>query len=302
MYNIQEENAFRKDLAPVAWIVSNCRTRNGCRHYVEQLLKHIKVDIYGKCMTNMDWSEYQVMRRYKFYLSIENNYCANYVTEKIQHPYSVGVVPILDGFKDYSRFLATNHSSLRLDDFATSKQLAHRILELDQDDAPYMMYLDYKESTTSFESLLHPSLLETFDVSQGNWGPDGDGARCRIYKMAREMAEGAYQFNSSKVIGTDTACDMGKWAHIGQKAEFIIQEAERIQGTEHLREEAELHWWLAAVVMALGVFTCVILITICYKSHRARWSLQALANNLTLNGWREKTMDDGSENVRTTSF
>ena len=239
-----------------------------------------------------------MVARYKFYLSIENNNCDDYVTEKIQRPYSVGVVPILDGPKDYSRFLATNHSSIRLDDFVTSKQLAHRILELDQDDAAYMKYLDYKESTTPIESLLYPKLLETFDVPQGTWGPDGDGARCGICKMARDLAEGAYQFNSSKVIGADTTCDMEKWTHIGQEPEFIMQEAERIkQEAERLREEAELHWWLAAVVVALGVFTCMILITVCYKSHRARRSLRALANNLTPGGWREKTMDDGHESM-----
>ncbi|KAK3835938.1 MAG: hypothetical protein JOS17DRAFT_526314 [Linnemannia elongata] len=313
MYTIQEKNAFRKDLAPIAWVVSNCRARNGRHHYVEQLLKYVNIDIYGKCMRNKDWPVHpdgrafepqEVIGRYKFYLSIENNNCDDYVTEKIQRPYSAGVVPILDGPKDYSRFLATNHSSIRLDDFTTSQHLAQRILELDQDDAAYMKYLDYKESTTPIESLLHPKLLETFDV-QGTWGPDGDGARCGICKMARDMAEGVYQFNSSKVIGADTTCDMEKWARIGEEPEFIIQEAERMRQeaelmrleAERLREEAELHWWLAAVVVALGVFVCVILITVCYKSHRARRSLRALANNLTPSSWREKAMGDDRESM-----
>ncbi|KAF9548949.1 hypothetical protein EC957_005301 [Mortierella hygrophila] len=120
----------------------------------------------------------EVKGRYKFYASFENDYCADYLTEKIQHTYSVGVVPILDESKDYSRFLPTNHSSLRLDDLATSKHLAHRILGVDQHDSAYMKYLDYKESTTPFESLLHPMLLEAFDISQGKWGPHGDEARC----------------------------------------------------------------------------------------------------------------------------
>ncbi|KAF9285148.1 hypothetical protein BGZ88_009645 [Linnemannia elongata] len=335
MYTIQEKNAFRTNSAPIAWIVSNCNARNGRHYYVEQLLKYVNVDIYGNCMDNKDWpvhpdgrrfEPHEVVGRYKFYLSIENNNCDDYVTEKIQRPYSVGVVPILDGPKDYSRFLATNHSSIRLDDFATSKQLAERILELDQDDDAYMKYLDYKESTTPIESLLHPQLLESFDVPQGTWGPDGDGARCGICKMARDMAEGAYQFNSSKVIGADTTCNMEKWSRIGQEPEFIEQEAERMRKeaermrqeaenmrlkterirletermrleTERLREEAELHWWFAAVVVALGVLTCVILITVCYKNRRARRSLQALANNLTPDSWREKTMDDDIESM-----
>ncbi|KAG9070084.1 hypothetical protein KI688_009415 [Linnemannia hyalina] len=289
MYTIQEKNVFRKDLAPVAWIVSNCVARNGRHFYVEQLLKYIKVDIYGKCMTNMAWPVHpdgrafaanEVMGRYKFYLSIENNNCDDYVTEKIQRPYSVGVVPILDGPKDYSRFLATNHSSLRLDDFETSKQLAHRILELDQDDAAYMKYLDYKESTAPIESLLNPRLLETYDLPQGTWGPDGNGARCGICKMAHDMAEGTYQFNSSKVIGADTTCTFTKWASISQEAELI-------------KREAELYWWIVALVV-LAVFTSVVVIIVCYKSRRARRSLQVLKNNLMPSGWGEKLGNDST--------
>ncbi|KAF8933744.1 Alpha-(1,3)-fucosyltransferase 11 [Haplosporangium gracile] len=86
------------------------------------------------------------------YLTIENNNCDDYVTEKIQRPYSVGVVPILNRPKDYFRCLATNYSSIRLDDLATSKQLAHRIHRLDQEDAAYMKYLDNKEFTAPIES------------------------------------------------------------------------------------------------------------------------------------------------------
>ncbi|KAK3835915.1 MAG: hypothetical protein JOS17DRAFT_735469 [Linnemannia elongata] len=295
MYTIQEKNAFRKELAPIAWIVSNCRARNGRHFYVEQLLKYIKVDIYGKCMKNMDWPEHpdgrafeanEVVGRYKFYLSIENNNCDDYVTEKIQRPYTVGVVPILDGPKDYSRFLATNHSSIRLDDFATSKQLAHRILELDQDDAAYMKYLDYKESTAPIETLLSPRLLETYDLPQGTWGPDGDGARCGICKMAHDMAEGTFQFNSSKVIGADTTCDFTKWASISQEADII-------------RREAELYWWTVALVV-LAVLTGAIAIIVCYKSRRARRSLQVLKDNLTPSGWREKK--SGNDSTRTEDY
>ncbi|KAF9151967.1 Alpha-(1,3)-fucosyltransferase 11 [Linnemannia schmuckeri] len=225
MYTIQEMNAFRKDLAPIAWIVSNCRARNGRHHYVEQLLKYIKVDIYGKCMMNKKWPV---------------------------HP---------DGLKVYSRFLAPNRSSIRLDDFATSKQLAHHIHQLDQDDAAYMKYLDYKEPTASIESLLNPKLFETLGFPQGTWDPDGDEARCGIYKMARDMAEGTYH----------------------QENEFIKRE------NQYIKQEAELYWWLGVVVV-LGIFTGMIIVTICCKSHRAKRFPQVLRNNLTPSGWRD---DDG---------
>ena len=33
----------------VAWIVSNCQSRSGRERYVDELKRHIPVDIYGKC-------------------------------------------------------------------------------------------------------------------------------------------------------------------------------------------------------------------------------------------------------------
>ncbi|KAF9126099.1 Alpha-(1,3)-fucosyltransferase 11, partial [Mortierella sp. GBA39] len=157
VYTIQQKNAFRKDLAPVAWIVSSCTSHNGRHFFIKQLLKYTNIDIYGRCMKNKDWpmhpdgrsfSDREVVARYKFYLSIENSNCDDYVTEKIERPYAVGVVPILDEPKDYSRFLATNHSSIRMDGFATPEQLALCIHQLDQDDNAYLKYLDYKGPAT----------------------------------------------------------------------------------------------------------------------------------------------------------
>lgn len=211
------------------------------------------------------------MGRYKFYFSIENSNCNDYVSEKIERPYAVGVVPILDGPKDYSRFLATNHSSIRVDDFATPEQLAHHIQELDQDDAAYMKYLDYKNSTTPIESLLSPNLLETFDVAEGTWGPDEPGARCGVCKLAHDMAEGTYQFNPNKVIGPDTTCYFRKWVYISWGAEF--------------------YWWVIVLVV-LGIFAGVSILMACSKSHKTRRVFQALKHNLVPSRWSEKLSND----------
>jgi hypothetical protein len=35
----------------VAWIVSNCHSNSGRERYVEELKKHISVDVYGGCGT-----------------------------------------------------------------------------------------------------------------------------------------------------------------------------------------------------------------------------------------------------------
>lgn len=72
----------------VAWFVSNCGARNGRRQYVEELAKHIQVDIYGACgplrcprhKANDCFS--MLTKDYKFYLSFENSNCRDYITEK----------------------------------------------------------------------------------------------------------------------------------------------------------------------------------------------------------------------------
>ena len=73
----------------VAWLVSNCHTHSQREHYVENLSKHIKVDVYGHCHNNSQCppeaddkcSEY-IQNEYMFYLSFENSVCDEYVTEK----------------------------------------------------------------------------------------------------------------------------------------------------------------------------------------------------------------------------
>lgn len=97
----------------VAWFVSNCRSRNHRRDYVIQLQKALDnygltVDIYGRCgpltcprkqkncSTILD-------RDYFFYLSFENSFSDDYVTEKLLTALQHNVVPIVYGGADYSR-------------------------------------------------------------------------------------------------------------------------------------------------------------------------------------------------------
>ena len=72
----------------VAWFVSNCGAPNGRGAYVQELSKHIQVDIYGGCgplRCPQDEKErcFQMLSTdYKFYLAFENSNCRDYITEK----------------------------------------------------------------------------------------------------------------------------------------------------------------------------------------------------------------------------
>lgn len=84
-------NIVRGKSKPVTWFVSNCHTKNGRMEYVKELSKYIDVDIYGKCgkfscERNRNCFSDIVEANYFFYLSFENSFCDDYVTEKLMNP------------------------------------------------------------------------------------------------------------------------------------------------------------------------------------------------------------------------
>jgi len=71
----------------VAWFVSNCYSKNERGSYVEELSRHVPVDVFGVCgkptCPRSDQRCWQRLKRqYKFYLSFENSNCDYYITEK----------------------------------------------------------------------------------------------------------------------------------------------------------------------------------------------------------------------------
>ena len=71
-----------------AWFVSNCHSRSSRNEMVRELQKHIEVDVYGTCGTMAcprnieDQCRGMAAKNYKFYMSLENSLCLDYVTEK----------------------------------------------------------------------------------------------------------------------------------------------------------------------------------------------------------------------------
>lgn len=76
--------ATKTGSAPILWIASNCDAWSGRHHYVQELMKYIQVDSYGKCLNNKafppesDTDRNRLMAQYKFYLAIENSNCDDY--------------------------------------------------------------------------------------------------------------------------------------------------------------------------------------------------------------------------------
>ncbi len=70
----------------LAWFASNCNTTNNRMGFVRELRKYIPVDIYGECGELKCEKRPRCMemlrQQYKFYFSLENSNCREYITEK----------------------------------------------------------------------------------------------------------------------------------------------------------------------------------------------------------------------------
>ncbi|KAG0315816.1 hypothetical protein BGZ99_007244, partial [Dissophora globulifera] len=161
-------------------------------------------------------SDVELVSRYKFYLAIENSNCEDYVTEKLDRAYAAGVIPIVDGPADYSRFDATGNALIKIDDFSSPRSLGKYIQKLDQDDALYMERLRYKVPkdplhTPSTKDLSRAFLRSwTHSGNLSEWGPDPRGAECGLCELTHDLKEGIVTLDGTKHNGIDRTCVLKK--------------------------------------------------------------------------------------------
>ena len=123
-------------------MVSNCGAPSSRDAYVKELSKYIEIDIIGKCGKDicpvMDRKCIDNLQRtYKFYLSLENSYCKDYITEKTYKILkSPAVLPVVLGGGNYSSHLPLK-SYLDVRDFKSSEHLAKQLHYLDSNTTAY---------------------------------------------------------------------------------------------------------------------------------------------------------------------
>ena len=137
----------KKHLA--AWFVSHCETGSRREMYVKEMQKYADIHVYGcgpyKCSkrTGKDCYEKLLNNDYKFYLSFENSFCKDYVTEKLWRVMSINIVPIVLGHVNYSQMLPP-HSYIDVRDFDSPKHLAAFLKRVDANDKLYNEYFRWK--------------------------------------------------------------------------------------------------------------------------------------------------------------
>lgn len=120
----ETKTEFSRKRATVFWAASHCiKWRDDL---VASLMNGIVVDSYGSCVNTMgrDDRSAQTFLSYKFYLSIENSVCLDYMTEKLWNPLLSGNVPVYFGAPNVFEILPTTHSVIPIDKFDSPQHLA----------------------------------------------------------------------------------------------------------------------------------------------------------------------------------
>eukprot|EP00998_Keelungia_sp_KM082_P011632 NODE_790_length_1643_cov_75.937995_g780_i0.p1 GENE.NODE_790_length_1643_cov_75.937995_g780_i0~~NODE_790_length_1643_cov_75.937995_g780_i0.p1 ORF type:complete len:485 (-),score=55.24 NODE_790_length_1643_cov_75.937995_g780_i0:189-1568(-) len=156
----------RTKAAPVAWVAHNCEAPNHRHRLVEALMKHVKVDSFGDCLHTAEWPDFmqyerkarrrehitayesgvprligptmeKFIGRYKFYLSLENQNCDDYLSEKFWRAMYAGTLPIVAGPPNLKDFLPAPNAFINADDYDSVEKLAEYITYLDGNDTAY---------------------------------------------------------------------------------------------------------------------------------------------------------------------
>ncbi|ESO91053.1 hypothetical protein LOTGIDRAFT_122340 [Lottia gigantea] len=129
-----------------AWMSSNCHDYVRRQLFIREMKGHLgtDMDLYGACGTKQcpETICRDFLENYKFFFTIENSNCKDYITEKFWEALRRRQVPIVTGSKGYEK-VAPSHSYINADDFQSSKSLSDYLLYLAKNEAKYNEYLSW---------------------------------------------------------------------------------------------------------------------------------------------------------------
>ncbi|XP_054764887.2 glycoprotein 3-alpha-L-fucosyltransferase A-like [Lytechinus pictus] len=135
----------------VAWMASNCAQIFWPRiPIVEQLGRRVQLDTYGRCgklscQPQRSETCNHMLKEYKFYMTLANSECHEYITEKFwTQTIGQGIVPVVYGApkSDFQKMGPPN-SFIHLSDYSSLKEMAEHLKKLNKDHESYMKYLEW---------------------------------------------------------------------------------------------------------------------------------------------------------------
>ena len=141
--------SFSKRDKMIGWIVTHCHTDNHREEYVKKMTKHVKVHIYGGCVSaRISGSRLfgitdDVIQQHKFYLAFENSNCLGYITEKIWNPLREGAIPVVMGDSASYKRYAPPGSYIDASWFDTAEDLVKYLHKVTLNETLYRSYFKW---------------------------------------------------------------------------------------------------------------------------------------------------------------
>jgi hypothetical protein len=143
----------KTETAPAVMFQSSPCDQSRRRVYISQMMKHIKIDSYGRVLNNRRLgtsdlgfpTKLATIGKYKFCIAMENSVADDYVTEKLYHPFLAGTVPVYFGAPNVDAFSPGENSFIHARDFSSARELAEYLNRAARDDAAYRRFFDWRQ-------------------------------------------------------------------------------------------------------------------------------------------------------------
>jgi hypothetical protein len=159
-----------KAQSPAVYIASHAVQQRD--QFVAELMRHIPIDCLGTRLRNHRIKGFasgversgngglsmpDVLKYYRYYIAFENSIATDYVTEKIYHALSCGIVPVYHGAPNIRQFLPHDDAAILASDFSSPAELADYMNHLTLDSQAYARHLAWRQRplSESFTNLVN---------------------------------------------------------------------------------------------------------------------------------------------------
>ncbi|CAH0701098.1 unnamed protein product [Spodoptera exigua] len=158
-----------------AWFVSNCGAPSGRDKIAKQLqielqTHGLRLDIYGSCGTmkcpksSMDECMLKLRSDYYFYLSFENSFSDDYVTEKLLNALDNYAVPVVFGGANYTRYLLNVYHTLMITQNSEGPKFVQKgVQSLPAQRKPHQKYIFTSMESAAYYPICNQKLLNFFN-------------------------------------------------------------------------------------------------------------------------------------------
>ncbi len=136
----------------ICMLISSLVNQSKRIEYIEELMKYIDIDSYGKLFNNKvigeDYGEktkLKIYSEYKFSIAFENAIENDYITEKIYDQLVAGSVPIYLGAPNVGSFLPGENCLINTNSYRSPKDLAYYLKKCLINDDEYLKYHEWRK-------------------------------------------------------------------------------------------------------------------------------------------------------------